>query len=212
MTGFLSESKLSSTFGVSRSTAREALRSLSAQNLVYTSRGVAGEAFIADASAPVLSAYLETELSLLNGAEAITTADLLEAREMFEVPATLLAAERRTDQQLAQMREAAAQDSGDTDRGATFEHNSRFHAIVLETAGNRLAEVMIAPIFGVIRSRFLANAASGDFWRQVDTDHLVILEHIEAGDGPPAASAMKEHLGRLSEAYQKQDDELREVR
>ena len=91
------ESEMSTTFGVSRSTVREALRSLSAQNLVYTSRGVTGGTFIADASPPVLSASLETGLSLLNGAEAITLAELLEAREMFEVPATRLAARRRTD-------------------------------------------------------------------------------------------------------------------
>jgi GntR family transcriptional regulator, transcriptional repressor for pyruvate dehydrogenase complex len=199
------ESELSTTFGVSRSTVREALRSLSAQNLVYTSRGVAGGTFIADASPPVLSAYLETGLSLLNGAEAITTAELLEARELFEVPATRLAARRRTEEHLEEMREAARTESAATDRGATFEHNSRFHAVVLEAAGNRLAEVMITPIFGVIRSRFLASAASDSFWHQVDTDHLVILEHIETGDADAAAAAMHEHLGRLSEAYQQHD-------
>lgn len=199
------ESQLSTTFGVSRSTVREALRSLSAQNLVYTSRGVAGGTFIADASPPVLTAYLETGLSLLNGSEAITTAELLEARELFEVPATRLAAQRRTEDHLTAMRAATDRESGG-DRGATFEGNSRFHAVVLEAAGNSLAEVMISPIFGVIRSRFLASAASQPFWRQVDEDHLVILKHIEDGDGDQAAAAMTDHLRRLSAAYKKQVD------
>lgn len=197
------ENQLSLTFGVSRSTVREALRSLSAQNLVYTSRGVAGGTFIAETSPVVLSGYLETGLSLLNGSDAITSAELLEAREIFEVPATRLAARRRTPEQVAAMREGIERESA-SDRGATFEHNTAFHAMVLEVAGNRLAEVIISPIFGVIRSRFLADAAGRQFWKEVDQDHLTVLKYIEAGDEDAAAAAMTDHLRRLSQAYLRQ--------
>ena len=198
------EGQLSTTFGVSRSTVREALRSLSAQNLVYTSRGVAGGTFISETSPRVLSGYLETGLSLLNGSDAITSAELLEAREIFEVPATRLAAKRRTPEQITAMREAIEREVASTDRSSTFEHNTLFHAAVLEAAGNRLAEVIISPIFGVIRSRFLNDGATGRFWKQVDEDHLTILKHIEGGDENAAADAMKQHLRRLSEAYLRQ--------
>lgn len=199
------EGNLSATFGVSRSTVREALRSLAAQNLVYTSRGVAGGTFIADTSPQVLAAYLETGLSLLNGSDAITSAELLEAREMFEVPATRLAAARRTPEQLKEMHEAIEREVASTDRGSTFEHNTLFHTAVLEAAGNRLAEVMISPIFGLIRSRFLADAASVRFWKEIDNEHSTILGHIEAGDGDAAGDAMRDHLRRLSQTYQRQD-------
>lgn len=196
------EAKLSATFGVSRSTVREALRSLTAQNLVYTSRGVTGGTFVADTTPGLLSSYLETGLSLLSGMDAITAEELLEARELFEVPATRLAAERRTQVHIDNMRAAIERESGAPGRGAKFERNTHFHTIVLDAAGNKLVEVMTVPIFGVIHSRFLRDDVPAGFWGQVDKDHLAILGHIEAGDGDAAAEAMRVHLTRLRETYQ----------
>ena len=48
-----SEVELGQAFGVSRSTVREALRSLSSQHLVYTSRGVTGGSFVSAADQPL---------------------------------------------------------------------------------------------------------------------------------------------------------------
>ena len=196
------EAKLSAAFGVSRSTVREALRSLTAQNLVYTSRGVTGGTFVAATTPDQLSSYLETGLSLLSGMDAITVSELLETREMFEPPAARLAAERRTEAHIAEMRAAIERESRATGRSARFECNTRFHTLILSAGGNKLAEVMTVPIFGVIRSRFLRDDVPGEFWPQVDDDHLTVLRHIEAGDGDAAMTAMRDHLARLREAYQ----------
>lgn len=197
------EAKLSSTFGVSRSTVREALRSLAAQNLVYTSRGVTGGTFVAATTPDLLSSYLETGLGLLSGMDAITADELLEARELFEAPAARLAAERRTQGHIDELRAAIGRESRAAGRGARFERNTQFHAIVLDAAGNRLIEVMTLPIFGVIRSRFLGEDVPRQFWAQVDADHLAILDRIEAGDGDGAVTAMRGHLARLRETYQR---------
>lgn len=196
------EGKLAATFGVSRGTVREALRVLAAQNLVYTSRGVAGGTFIADASPGLLSSYLETGLSLLSGTDQITPAEVLEARELIEVPATRLAAQRRTEEQLQEMRAAVDHEMTASSRGGRFEHNSRFHAVVLEAAGNRLVEVLTLPMFGVIRKRFLRDDAPSRFWSQVDQDHLAILQHLEAGDADVAAETMRDHLAKLRAVYE----------
>ncbi|HVB46684.1 MAG TPA: FadR/GntR family transcriptional regulator [Streptosporangiaceae bacterium] len=196
------EAKLSGTFGVSRSTVREALRSLTAQNLVYTSRGVTGGTFVAATTPGLLSSHLETGLSLLTGTDAITADELLEAREFFEVPAARLAAQRRTQEHIDKMRVAIERESRASGRGAKFERNTQFHTLVLSAAGNKLVEVMTVPIFGVIRSRFLRDDAPRRFWSQVDDDHLAILGHIEAGAGDAAMEAMRDHLARLRETYQ----------
>ncbi len=196
------EAKLSATFGVSRSTVREALRSLAAQNLVYTSRGVTGGTFVAATTPGLLSSYLETGLSLLSGMDAITEDELLEARELFEVPATGLAAKRRTPGHIEEMRTAIERESQAKGRGAKFERNTEFHTLVLSAAGNKLVEVMTVPIFGVIRSRFLHDDVPKRFWVEVDDDHLAILGHIEAGDPDAAMTAMQRHLIRLRGAYQ----------
>lgn len=199
------EGKLALTFGVSRSTVREALRSLAAHDLVYTRRGVNGGTFIADTSPVLLSSSLEAGLHILSVNQAITTVELLEARELFEVPATRLAAKRRTPSQIADMRAAIEAENRDGDRSGTFNHNTLFHAIVLQAAGNRLAELLIAPVYGVIRSRFLTDEADRRFWTQVDRDHLLILRDIEAGDEDAAAASMQAHLRRLNKAYRQRD-------
>lgn len=196
------EAKLSATFGVSRSTVREALRSLTAQNLVYTSRGVAGGTFVSATTPGLLTSYLETGLSLLSGMDAITADELLEARELVEAPAARLAAQRRTADDIAEMRAAIERESGGTGRGAKFEHNTQFHVLVLTAAGNKLVEVLTLPIFSVIRTRFLRDDVPRQTWSQVDGDHLAILQHIEAGDGDAAMQDMREHLIRLRATYQ----------
>jgi GntR family transcriptional regulator, transcriptional repressor for pyruvate dehydrogenase complex len=195
------EAKLSATFGVSRSTVREALRSLTAQNLVYTSRGVTGGTFVAVTTPRMLSSYIETGLSLLSGDNAISADDLLEARELFEVPAAGLAAGRRTREDLAALRQAIEAEGQTADRSARFERNTHFHLLLLGAAGNKLVEVMTVPIFGIIRSRFLRDDVPRRFWSQVDEDHLAILGHVEARDADAAADAMQTHLARLRETY-----------
>lgn len=195
------EGNLSTTFGVSRSTVREALRVLNAQDLIYTSRGVSGGTFVADTKPRVITSYLENGLSLLSGTDALTTAELLEAREMFEVPATRLAALRATADDIAALRLAIKLEAAAVDRNTRFEHNSHFHVLMLAAGKNRLAEVLVTPIFSVIRARFLRDDAPSRFWRQVDDDHETILDHVEHGNGDAAAEAMRAHLARLSKTY-----------
>jgi GntR family transcriptional repressor for pyruvate dehydrogenase complex len=100
------EAELSAVFGVSRSTVREALRMLSSQSLIYTARGVTGGTFVAETSPDAISDFLETSIGLLSGSHEITADELLEARDLLEVPAARLAALRRTDEHLEAMRQA----------------------------------------------------------------------------------------------------------
>ncbi len=195
------EAELSTIFGVSRSTVREALRLLSSQSLIYTARGVTGGTFVAETSPDAISDYLETSIGLLSGSHEITADELLEARDLLEVPAARLAALRRTDEHLAAMRSAIAQEKAETDRGLRFEHHQRFHAALLDAAGNKLLDLMTVPVFRVIRSRFLEEQPSRKFWNQVDDDHEEILSLIAAGDADQAALRMHAHLARLRSIY-----------
>jgi GntR family transcriptional regulator, transcriptional repressor for pyruvate dehydrogenase complex len=197
------EAELASVFGVSRSTIREALRLLSSRGLIHTVRGVAGGTFVGDADRGTISDFLETSIGLLSGNQGITADELLEARDLLEVPAARLAAQRRSNEHLASMRTAIAHEKAETERGLRFEHHQRFHSVLLDAAGNRLLDLMTVPIFRVIRSRFLQDQPSRKFWTQVDDDHTEILRCIEAGDSDGAATQMHAHLGRLRSTYAK---------
>ncbi len=204
------EAELSAMFGVSRSTVREALRVLSSQNLLTTSRGVGGGSFIAHPQPGHISEFLETSIGLLSGSDALSVASLLEARELLEVPAARLAAQRRTQEQVESLQAVVRREQEELDRDADFEEHRRFHQMVLQASGNSFLEMMTRPVFSVLRTRFLREAAPRTFWENVVAEHQRIFDRIRAGDGDGAAEEMREHLARLTATYQQIDRTTRD--
>lgn len=198
------EAELSTVFGVSRSTIREALRSLSAQNLVYTSRGVTGGTFVAKVDPDTVSDFLRTSLGLMSGSETVSVSDLLEARAALEVPAARFAAIRRTDPQLEQLR-LNVEVGHIEDESVRFDKNTEFHALVLQASGNQLLNIVASPIFEVLRSRFRRDDVPTNYWQSVDHDHLRIYQYLLDGDSQAAEQAMREHLSRLEATYESID-------
>ena len=198
------EAELATVFGVSRSTVREALRSLSAQNLVFTSRGVTGGTFVAEVDPNTVSDYLRTSLGLMSGSETVSVADLLEARAALEVPAARFAALRRSAPQLEQL-QLNVEVGHIEDEAIRFDKNTEFHALILQASGNRLLSIVASPIFEVLRSRFRRDDVPTDYWQSVDADHREIYEHLIAGDAEAAETSMRTHLARLESTYESID-------
>ena len=198
------ESELAAIFGVSRSTVREALRSLAAQSLVYTSRGVTGGTFVAELDAETVSEYLRTSLGLMSGSAGVTVAELLETRAALEVPAARLAAIRRTNEDLSVLAQYSTLKDID-DEVVRFARNARFHELVLAASGNRLLGLVASPVFDVLKSRFRRDSVEKSYWTQVDEDHQEILKFIESGDPEGAETAMRQHLHRLETTYESID-------
>jgi GntR family transcriptional repressor for pyruvate dehydrogenase complex len=192
------EAELSEVQGVSRSTVREAIRLLEAQQLVVTTRGTTGGSFVASHSPGRIHRELGTSLDLLVGTDAITIEQIIEARRLLEVPAVALAASRRTPEQLAELRRCL-------DEGRAG--NERFHQLLLAASGNPLLEAMTTPLFGVIRDRVSRDRAGDTFWGLVDAEHRALLDLIEAGDADGAATAMGRHLVGLGAGYRLADDD-----
>src|SRR5207253_6225210 len=88
------EEVLAREFGVSRATLREALRSLAAQDLIRTAKGAGGGSFVTLPSVEGVSSFVHSSITLMADANDVSLEDLLEARELLEVPAARLAANR----------------------------------------------------------------------------------------------------------------------
>ena len=201
------EPEIGSLFGVSRSTVREALRMLSSQGLVETTRGVNGGTFIAAADPLKLRDFLTTSLGLLSGSAAISVDELLEARELLEVPAVRLSASRRTEEDLAELTKCVDRELALSDRAAEFEPHKEFHSLLLASAKNRLLPITTDPLFQVLRTRFLRPAAPAQFWAQTAREHAEILARVEARDADGSADLMRAHLERLRLTYSLIDTE-----
>lgn len=196
------EADMSTNFGVSRSTIREALRVLASQGLITTLRGTTGGTFVARVEPGQVSQLLETSLGLMSGGDTVSLEEMLEAREVLEVPATRLAAERRTDEHLAALRAAFEREVRTRGgRGVKFQEHRNFHTVIVDAAANGLLTVMTEPVFRVLQGRFLNPEVPGEFWTQVDRDHEEIMSCIVAGDADAAGRAMHDHLLRLRPAY-----------
>jgi len=200
-----SEIELSERFNVSRGTVREALRTLASEGLVTTTRGATGGTFAAVPKTGDVVQSLTGTISLMAGSREVTIAELLEAREQLEVPATRLAAERRTEAELKLMRAAVPDVTLNIARREIFDINRAFHERVVAAAGNRLLRLMTEPLFVTLNVRFLRDQAGPKTWDQVLAEHRLIYAAIERGDGDAAASAMAEHLGRLRPIYEASD-------
>jgi GntR family transcriptional regulator, transcriptional repressor for pyruvate dehydrogenase complex len=195
------EGDLATVFGVSRSTVREALRVLASRDLIVTARGTAGGSFVARAEAEQVSAYLETSIGLMSGSDGISLDQMLEAREMVEVPAARLAASRRRPEHIRQLHEAIEIEQRVGGRGERFERNKHFHGIVLEASGNMLFSLVNEPVFRVLRARFSRPEMPPDYWEMVGRDHAEVVRLIEERDQEGAAAAMQAHLHRIRPAY-----------
>ncbi|ABL83560.1 MULTISPECIES: FadR/GntR family transcriptional regulator [unclassified Nocardioides] len=195
-----SEAELSDLFGVSRSTVREALRALSSRDLVITTRGSTGGSFVAHVRPSSVADYLEASIGLMSG-HHLSVEEILEARELLEVPAAGLAADRRTEQHVRRLQEALESEGEIRERGPLFTEHRHFHVVVLETAQNGLLGLMTEPVFRVLQERLTRPGLGEDVWHRVDSDHADIAERIIAGDPDGARETMRAHLRRLRDIY-----------
>jgi GntR family transcriptional regulator, transcriptional repressor for pyruvate dehydrogenase complex len=191
------EPQLCALSGVSRSTVREALRLLASQNLIVTVRGVTGGSFVAEPSSDRLADALTLGVRLLISAGHVDPAHIFEVREAFEVPASGIAALRRTDEHLAALR-AALFDPDSTDPEAMSEAQRTFHLGVAAATGNPLFGLITRPLYGVRDEWEGAHRVAG-FWRAIDSDHRRILAAIAARDPDAARAAARAHLADLRE-------------
>ncbi len=197
------EAVLAREYGVSRATLREALRSLAAQDLIRTAKGAGGGSFITLPSVEHVSSFVHSSITLMADANDVSLEDLLEARELLEVPAARLAANRRDDDELERLRETIPEEPLRLGPDQQFVYNQDFHSVVIDCCDNALLAIAAQPIFGVLQ-RNLARTKLGErFHRAINDQHRSIAAAIEAGDAEAAGGEMQAHLAFMRPYYER---------
>jgi GntR family transcriptional repressor for pyruvate dehydrogenase complex len=165
-----SEDSLSQTFLVSKRVIREALRTLTAQGIVKTSQGK--RAVVADPQPVALEAYFK----FMRRLDARAFVELYELREIVEVRAVALAAQRATPKDIEAARRAvdSMEEAGD-DAEKYVAGDLAFHAALMNAAHNRFLSAIIG-------------ALSGALWEE---RKLGVLNRLDAGDSPD--KTLREH-------------------
>jgi GntR family transcriptional regulator, transcriptional repressor for pyruvate dehydrogenase complex len=189
------EAEIMQSYGVSRTVVREALSRLQAAGLVETRHGIG--TFVLEPR-PGQSFGIEPG----DIAAAVDVMAVLELRISLETESAGLAAQRRTDAQLAEMRAAldAFEANVVTGGGQAISPDFRFHLAIAHATGNRyFADIMshlgatLIPRTRVNSSR-VAQEDLPQYLRRVNREHEEIYSAIARGDSESARAAMRIHL------------------
>jgi GntR family transcriptional repressor for pyruvate dehydrogenase complex len=199
-----SEDALAAQFGASRSTVREALRLLSSERLVTTVRGVNGGTFVTPPTMAGVGDYLQSSLGILLRAEAVTTADMVEVRELLEPRAAGDLARAGDPASIAVLEEVVAETAAASpdDNHAQQELSLRFHLHVADGCGNTMLQLLIPPIFLAARARHRPGGQPAKFWERVAIDHQRIVAAIKSGDAGLAEYEMRQHVRGVGPFYE----------
>ncbi|MET7639053.1 FadR/GntR family transcriptional regulator [Streptomyces sp. NPDC005438] len=173
------ESELVEQLGVARNTVREAVRALAHNGLLDIRQGSGTYVLATSELAGVMHRRF---------ADA-DPAHVAELRTVLESEGSRLAAQRRTEEELAQLdallaRREEAWDSGEVER--FVEADATFHLAVVSASHNEVLTALYADLGDVLRA-----ALRGDVGDQLDAaehlDHARLVASIREGDAEEAA-------------------------
>ena len=177
---WIDEVKLSQEYGISRTPLREALKVLAAEGLVTMKmrRG----------------AYV-TEVSERDLAEVYHLLSLLES------DAAGVVAQKASDAELNELKALHAElEAATRNRDKFFAVNERFHMRLLEIAGNRWRNQMVADLRKVMKlNRHNSLLKSGRLQESL-AEHRAVMEAIEKRNAAAAMKRMQEHFRNGLEA------------
>jgi DNA-binding FadR family transcriptional regulator len=191
------EPEMAADFGVSRSTVREAIRMLRGQGFVRTIRGAKGGHFIVAPQTDVVAESVGETFGLWFEAGTVSVAEVDEARNIVEAACVRLAAERRTDEDLAALA-AVLEEARNDDQPLTafLELDVRFHRSIARAARNRLLELPMGAIH-LVRPRTNRLLRRHDR-AAVHRQHTRLFEAIQAGDPDAAERAFHDHASYIA--------------
>ena len=190
-----SERLLAAQLKVSRSSIREAIRSLELQGLVVSKRG--SGTFINTENLESVVALIASTLS--SGGE--TLKDIFEVRHLLEPQIAAVAAQRAGDKDVQRLGEILEEQQRQIEEGQTgVDADTAFHfALASATHNSALVKVVSAVEDILRRSRHQSLQEPGRPQRSL-ASHRQILEMVRARDPEGAKEAMEHHLTSVEPA------------
>ena len=192
------ERELAVRLGVSRATLSQALVALEVVGVVVVRHG---DGTVLTGSAPgqrIVEAIR---------AHADRLPEVIETRDALETKIAALAAQRRTDEDLARIDDALGAMAADIEAGGRgVEGDERFHGAVTAASHSLLLARLMDEIGDLIRETRIESLAQPG--RPVDSlaGHRAVADAIRSGDPAAAARAMHEHVEMVSDVAPLRDD------
>jgi GntR family transcriptional repressor for pyruvate dehydrogenase complex len=186
------ERELAERFGVSRSSLRDAIRSLELAGLLVPKQGEG--TIVADVSPDALVAPIASVL--VRKRELI--AELLDVRKMLEPALAARAALNATPEDVARLEELLKRQREKALRGESWvEEDSEFHDTIARAARNRVVLKVLDVLMDLLReTRARTLQVDGRLQRSL-AGHRRVLEAIKRRDPEAAERAVKQHVEEI---------------
>lgn len=188
------ERELATRFGVSRSTIRDAIRTLEVIGILEPRQGKG--TVVREVSTDSLVVPLTRVL--LHKRELVV--ELLDVRKMLEPALASRAAANATAEEIARMEDILRRQEEKMRRGEeTIEEDSEFHYLIALSAGNSVVIKVLDVLMDLLReSRARSLQVLGRRERSY-AGHQKIFRAIKRRDGVAAAAAARQHLNEIEE-------------
>lgn len=182
------ERTLAEQYAVGRSSIREALRMLESAGMIES---VGRGAFVVARSGNPL----KQSLALLVATRDGDVRELFEVRKILEVETASLAAERRTEEDIARMKAALDEmREGIGSRERYTGGDVQFHLAVVTASHNRMASHMMQAIRNVMQRALASIYEIPGSAQRSSEQHDRIFQAVVEGRGDEARDHMREHL------------------
>ena len=196
------ELQLSNRFGIGRTVVREAIKVLSATDLVRARRG--SGIFVGNGTRTLLPGLINLPAAV----DPHEVEKLFEFRVMLEMEAVRRATHRLTVGGLRQMEDAVAvnragAELGDVDRFGRGDMS--FHALIAEATGNPFLHSTIQQVMRLHAwvLNLILGSTAGSLVVAVE-QHQAILDALRQGREDEAAVAMEAHIRTTEQSYQRE--------
>jgi GntR family transcriptional repressor for pyruvate dehydrogenase complex len=186
------ERELSETFRVSRTTVREAIRTLESMKLLQSRQGDGTYVLVSSAEALIqpLAAALFNEKDDIR--------DIFYIRKIIEPHVAELAAENATPQEIEEMGKILRKQEECIGQGENIiETDSAFHNLMANATKNRVMERLIIALIDLLkqsREKYLMEDENDERAKRSLEGHQRVLSAVKKGDGDAARKSMLQHL------------------
>lgn len=200
------EQTLMEQFGVSRPTLREAFRILEAESLIGVRRGSRGGAQVLTPD-PMIAAR---HVGLLLQLQGTTIQDVYEARMVTEPVCARMLAQRRTNQDIKDLRAFVEKirdmvehgDPDNPDLAGWSRATYTFHQLIMQRCGNKTLAVQGAVLADIVNTHLIqattrgaeAGSRSGANFRRTLKSYSKLVDLVEAKDADGAEAHWRNHM------------------
>ena len=189
------ERQLSEMFGLSRNSLREAIRVLDILGIVRVDQG---SGMVIDTSRVSSSVTSHLSFALLLNRHKLN--ELFEARLLIETECAGLAAQRATQDEIAELHRVYAEMvAAGLNRGKGIECELRLHSLITKAGRNTILEKILDSLGDILRESRAATVPRNGVSEGTIESQRRIIEAIEARDVPSARMLMYKHIADVAE-------------